>query len=68
MTTDFFYNTFNEKLDESAIIYKDKEITYKHLIQNISYWKAILLRKGIKCIGNLRILFGSGKTCYFYNL
>lgn len=47
MTTDLFYTVFNENLLETAIIYKDKELTYSSLIQNISNWKSIILTKGI---------------------
>jgi len=47
MITDFFYNVFNENLLETAIIYKDKEITYSKLFQDILSWKSIISTKGI---------------------
>lgn len=47
MITDFFNVVFNEHKLETAIIYKDKEITYSSLIQSISKWKSNILKKGI---------------------
>jgi long-chain acyl-CoA synthetase len=47
MITEFFYAVFEENLLETAIIYKDKEITYSSLIQNISLWKLTITAKGI---------------------
>ena len=42
-----FYTTFKENLLETAIIYKDIEVSYSSLIQKISYWKSVILEKSI---------------------
>lgn len=47
MATDIFYTVFNNNLLKTAIIYKDSEVTYCSLIQNISNWKSIISTKGI---------------------
>ena len=47
MNIDFFSNVFNENIAQTAIVYKEEEISYAELIQKIAYWQSILSTKSI---------------------
>ena len=57
MVTKYFYEIFNNNLDENALIFNNKKYNYSDLIENINYWKLEIDNNNIKK-GETVALFG----------